>query len=650
MILDRRAILKAGVSASALSILSSEAESGVILFGRMVVPASRNLFAIGAPFTWPGTSANWSLSSGGAGGQAVPTSIDNVTIDSNTGGTVTATSTVNVKSITHSAGTLDLTNQIVNVQTFTRVSGVNTIIINGTTLNVSSTVTGTALNLPSGGTAVLTSNSSSVINLTGGAPNVAFTVTFSMGNYNGALNFTGPSGTGLPGLWTFAPGSSTTFKSISYLNSTSTDFLALSQVFTIQASGALSLNGAAANNRPLFKGATLGTARTVTVPNTATVTVANIDLQDITTAGTFGTWSGTLLGNCGGNTGVTFTTAAPQTFAGGTKNASDASAWTSRVPLPQDNVTVAASGNLTFDMPRVGASLDFTGFTGTANFPIACSIFGSLTLASGATYIGNTTAIGGVALTLAGRGSFSITTNGVQFPNNMTFAAVGGTYTLQDDLALQEVGGSNSAGLMAVLNGTLAMGSHNISCWNFVGSGSATRAITGSGNISIADNFQDNAAYWNVSATLNITSWTGMVIFTGNIGASVAQTGIFAGAGLTYLGGLRWTANGSTGTLKITGPNVFATLQVDPDQARTLTLTHGITQTITTTLSLNGQAGKLLTVNSDLAGTQATISSSLAITTDYLFIKDINFTGTGSWHAGANSVNGGNNSASILFP
>jgi hypothetical protein len=68
-------------------------------------------FWVGGTGTWDGsTTTNWSLTSGGAGGQSVPGAADTVTFDGSSGaGTVTVNTTVSVQSISMGTytGTLD---------------------------------------------------------------------------------------------------------------------------------------------------------------------------------------------------------------------------------------------------------------------------------------------------------------------------------------------------------------------------------------------------------------------------------------------------------------------------------------------------------------------------------------------------------------
>ena len=179
--------------------------------------------------------------------------------------------------------------------------------------------------------------------------------------------------------------------------------------------GSLILNGNSAINRLMVQSTSTGIARTITLGASATcASVSNyVDMQDITMSGgaanerDFQTNSKSA-GDCGGNTDITFTAEAEQTWSGVTGNWSTSGLWTSRVPLPQDNVVIpnpgAASRILTADMPRLGKDITVTN-TSAANKPTlaltnqANTIYGSLTLVS-STYM---TFSHNKALTFAGR-------------------------------------------------------------------------------------------------------------------------------------------------------------------------------------------------------------------------------------------------------
>ena len=113
------------------------------------------------------------------------------------------------------------------------------------------------------------------------------------------------------------------------------------------------------------------------VVTAGTVITADTDLSAITG----------LSGDCGGNSGITFTPSATQTATGTASFTWSTHGWTSRVPLPQDNVVIAnafvAGRTVTVDMPRLGRDIDFTGVTGSPSISngSAASMYGSLTLA-----------------------------------------------------------------------------------------------------------------------------------------------------------------------------------------------------------------------------------------------------------------------------
>ena len=141
--------------------------------------------------------------------------------------------------------------------------------------------------------------------------------------------------------------------------------------------------------------------------------------------------------------------------AGAGGNWSDVAQWTSRVPLPQDDVNVdgTTTGTLTADMPRLGHSIDFTGFAGTCAFnSTATSVFGSITLASGMTVSGTQ------VMTLGGRGVFTLTSAGKSYTQAITLNANSSTYNLAD--ALTTAGALTlTAGVLAARGNTLTYGS-----------------------------------------------------------------------------------------------------------------------------------------------------------------------------------------------
>lgn len=413
------------------------------------------------------------------------------------------------------------------------------------------------------------------------------------------------------------------------------DSFQIQQAVTVTST--LTLNGNSATNRLFVNATPVGIAKTITA---ATLVCTNgVDFMDITGAGA-ATWTtaasgASSFGDCGGNSGITFTTPATQTHtasAGG--NWSDITKWTSRVPLSQDNVIVDVNttGTLVADMPRLGANIDYTGFAGTANFGItANSIFGNLTLSSGLTVSGTQ------ILTFSGRGSQTITSAGKSFGGATNISAPGGTYTLQDAFV--------TTSSLAHNFGTFNANNFNVTCTTFTSfNASVARVVTmGSGTWTLTSTAV--TTIWNVQASsLTINANTSTILI------SVASTNLrtFGGAGLVY-NILSYIVAGSTGGLDITGANTFATLNFsDVTNARTLRFTTATTTTITGTFNVNGTATKLMTIDTITAATHTLAKSSGTVSCDYLSVKNSLAGGGATWYAGANSTDAGGNTGWIF--
>jgi hypothetical protein len=120
---------------------------------------------------------------------------------------------------------------------------------------------------------------------------------------------------------------------------------------------------------------------------------------------------------------------------------------------------------------------------------------------------------------------------------------------------------------------------------------------------------------------------------------------VFAAGSLTYN---KLTIGGATGT-SLTGLSGLATYS---ELASTKTVAHTISfsanQTIST-WSVTGTSGNVVTVNSNVAGTQRTINLTNATSgIDYLDVKDISITDPNKFYVGANSTDSGNNT-NVIF-
>lgn len=543
--------------------------------------------------------------------------------------TCSATATV-----TLTKGTLDINGQTVSWGLFNCANS-NVKSITFGAANV--TITGSNANVFIGGNSTDTTQSiaASTITLTGA--NVTICGSYSTKFAFGTVIFSG-GGTMATANGT---GSTTSFVNLT-VNGTAvkTDNFSLST--TLVVTGVLTLAGNSATNRLLVKSDAVGSERQFT--NTgATMTWSNVDFQDITLSTAFNASAITgLSGDCGGNINITFTTAATQTWSGTSGGNWSANAWTSRVPLPQDDVLINAafsgSQTVTADMPRLGKSINWTGATGTPTWSLSSTtntVYGSITLISGMTMAQDRN------LVLSGRGSFTLTSAGNQFPNTggsgITLSAPGGTYTLQDALY--------TGGNLTISIGGFVTNGFNVTCLTFIGSGSGTRTITlGGSTVNITST--STATVVNNGTTTGLTfSGESSTFIIANASTNVRT---FALGGLTY-GTISYVVSGSTGAMTLQGSGTIRILNFsDVSNARTLNFSAGSTVTILNSFNVQGSAGKLMTVGSLTAASHTLSKASGVVSCRHLSISYSIATGGANWYAGAGSTDGGNNSGWIF--
>ena len=402
-----------------------------------------------------------------------------------------------------------------------------------------------------------------------------------------------------------------------------------SKVITLTLNGSsLTLNGQtvsgnSATKRVLIRTNTIGTTYTIT--NT-TGTFANADFRDITlsAAADLSAITG-LSGNCGGNSGITFTTAADQhwTSASG-GNWSTSGNWTSRVPLPQDDVyfdnAFSASQTVTADMPRLGKSIDWTGASGTpawsVNTEITC--YGSVTWITGMTRSSWSN-----QLIYGGRGSFNIFTAGISQASG-AIEAFGGTYTL--------LGAYTSVSIFTVSGGTLVDNGYSMSVTAFNSTNTNTRAITRSGTLTVTST---GTVYTHATATGLTLTDTGTILLS-NVSAT-SKT--FAGGGLTY-NDLK-IAGGGAGAVIITGANTFNRIYTDGGGTKSITLPGSTTTTILSGQGL-GNATNVITFTAS-AGSATVSKAAGKVKWNYVSLTNIPSTGGAVFYAGINSTDGGGN-------
>ncbi len=384
---------------------------------------------------------------------------------------------------------------------------------------------------------------------------------------------------------------------------TTTDTLTLTSGTTLTCTTFV-MKGNSATNRLLVQSSTLGSPATITATNwTGT---ANVDIMDITATNAVDLSAITgLSGDCGGNTGITFTVAAAQTSAS-TDTWSTAAKWTSRVPLPQDDVT--CSHNSTIDMPRIGKSITFTG-TPTVTLGANRALYGSLTLVSGMTYTDTANT------EFRGRGVFTVTSAGKQIYSPRFYAPTG-KYTLQDDM----VAPSN----LRTDAGDLDFNGKSVTVLSFSNAFvDIARTVTLTGTLTLTDTGAVQKFYKPTNATLVVTSST--IVLT----SSLANAQTFTGGGATYN---NLTIQGAGAyALTISGSNTFNTVYVDASQAvKTLIYTDTTTQTVSDFKRDNG-TNNIFLQGTGAAGWAMTATAGDNISLDYLQITNSTVLPVNTW-------------------
>ena len=547
----------------------------------------------------------------------------NITLAATNIAFVSAITTSNSATLTHTSGTLHwdgatdnsgLTHNIGNVSsdnsnTRTTSMGTATILVNGSSGTIWNYATVTGLTV-SANTATITMGNT--------------TVTLNAGSANWGDATFRLTGVGVA----IVTGSGPTFKNLLRSGTAvKTDVLSIGTTVTV--TGTFTVNGNSSINRVLVQSSLLGSARQITA---ATVTITNADFRDITGAGA-GSWNLSaitgLSGDCGGNSGITFTTAATQTYTGGADNWSTAAKWTSRVPLPQDDVLMSGvtGGTITSDMPRIGKSINWTGASGSPSWAQSGTItnYGSITLISAMTL--------SAVVVWEGRGSFTLTNAGKTWATSQTMQMVGGTMTLQDAMINTGVSG------LILSNGTFNANNFNVTANIFNISGALTRTLTmGSGTWTSTG----TGTVWSNAVTTNLTfnANTSTISFTDT--SASAKT--FTGGGLTYYNFK--IAGGGAGTVTITGANTFNRIYMDGLGTKSIVLPGS-----TTTTLLSGdrlQNGTNVITFTASAGSATVSKSSGYVDWNYVNLTNIISTGGATFYAGANSTDGGGNTGWIF--
>jgi hypothetical protein len=386
---------------------------------------------------------------------------------------------------------------------------------------------------------------------------------------------------------------------------------------------------------------TIGTTRTITA---AAVSADDCDFRDITIAGAAAPISPTRVGDCGGNSGITFPAAKTVYRVGTNINWAGSNSWAltsggtgsnNNFPLAQDTVVIdentALTGTLNLIRSSIGnldASTRTTGIT--LNHNGTAIRYGDYTLGSGVTVSGTS------VQTFAGRGTQTFTSAGKTITFPITVEKPAGAFELGDAY--------DSSNTITHTRGTFDAKNYNVTCTTFSSSNLNTRTIMmGSGLWTLSG----TGTVWNCATTTNLTfnKDTADILLSNT--TTTART--FEGGGLTYN---KLTIGGATGvsTLTITGANTFTEL------ASTKTVAHTIVFPNTTTTvgawTISGTSGNVVTLQRTGAIGTWTIAKTGGgvVDADFLSISNSTATPSNTWYAGNNSTNGVGNTGWIFTP
>jgi hypothetical protein len=440
-----------------------------------------------------------------------------------------------------------------------------------------------------------------------------------------------------------------TFNNLSITGRTSIGIGVLSLSTDQTINGTLTVSaGTASAYRIQISSNTLGTTRTLTC---AAVSLTDVDFRDITIAGAASPASGTRLGDCKGNSGITFPAAKTvyyrqtgsanwgATVSGSWSATSGGSADATQFPLAQDTAIFPAA-----TYPASGSTTTINAAYNIGTIDMSLRTSNTMTLATSTNnlvVIGNW--INGTGITLSGTGALSfagrttqqITSVSKTFTQLINISTPSGSVTLQDALT------QSSTNFTQIVNGTLDLNgfTYTVGTRFTTVAGAGAKNLTFNGGTLVCPD-PNTTAFNNANPTgFTTTAGTG----TGTISMTAATAKTFVGGGSTF----NCTLNqGGAGALTITGSNTFSNI-TNTVQPASVLFTAGTTSTFTN-FNLSGTSGNLITIGSVTAASHTLSKASGTVSSDFLSISRSTATGGAGWYAGANSTDGGNNSGWIF--
>ena len=466
-------------------------------YGSLTFPAANFSISVGATTTmlrFLSTTTGRTVTTNGVTLSNVPTAFNGVGGGWTLGSAFTSTTT-----LTLNAGTLDTGNYNITCGNFV-IGGasVRTLNLGSSTIapSVGFSITGSNLTLNAG---------TSTINLSNASPTFA-----GNGNTFYNVNFTSTA------IGSIAITGANTFNNLSFTARAAAGIgsVTFDSAATNTVNGTLTLgSGTTGVARLWLRGSVVGSPATLSVATLTAIT--DIDFRDITAAGASSPWSGTRIGNCLGNTSISFVGARTVYWNSALSANWNAAVWsttsgiiggtTAAFPLAQDSIVIDNAGltlgntitlNANYNIPplsfatRSNAATFATGTT-TPNF------YGDYTLSSAITLTGT-----GVFTFAKQGGTATVTPAGKTFTQPVTVNAANGTVRINGDLTL------GSTLTTTLTQGTLDLtnngaGNYLLNTGLFSSSGALTRAVTfGTSNITLTGNA---ATIWTTATATNFS-------------------------------------------------------------------------------------------------------------------------------------------------
>jgi len=380
--------------------------------------------------------------------------------------------------------------------------------------------------------------------------------------------------------------------------------------------GTLTLGAANTAIRRMFvRSDVVGTPRTITL-NGSLAALDDVDFRDIVAAGTVATpWTGTRLGNCLGNSNITFD--APKTVywnLAGSQNWS-ATGWattnngtpaTNNFPLAQDTATVTeagAAGTITVDAGWNIGTLTFAD--GISNRTTAVTlatgtttpnIYGDLKLFS------NITLSGTGAITFAGRVTQNITSAGKTITQGINVDNATGIFKLADAL----ISSATTAGAFTLTSGNLNLNGFDLTCAYFGSANSNIRTITfGANKIIVTGN---NATIVNFSPSTNF-SYTGTGLFDCNYSGSVGSRQITGATNVTETNAININFSAGLDSITTSSGHTYKSINFSGFTGSLTNTQRTLYGNLTVSSGMTISAGSLATIFAATSGSQLITSN-----------------------------------------